>query len=220
MRVIILGAGGQARDVAWLIDGISGAGWVARGGIEQMRIVGFVGGGKPGPHDSQTLGGHEWLYAHRSEYDAFAIGIGAPAVRLRVSEEAALAYPDKAWPVLVHPSAIIDRDSATIGRGAAIGAGVVGSVNIRIGAFACVNLGVTVGHETEIGEGAVVNHNASIAGGVRIGRGALIGTNATVLQYLSIGEGATVGAGAVVTHDVPPGETWVGVPARQMKRSA
>jgi UDP-2-acetamido-3-amino-2,3-dideoxy-glucuronate N-acetyltransferase len=45
-------------------------------------------------------------------------------------------------------------------------------------------------------------------------RRATIGSGAAVLGGVRIGEGALVGAGAVVTHDVRPGETVVGNPAR------
>jgi acetyltransferase-like isoleucine patch superfamily enzyme len=46
-------------------------------------------------------------------------------------------------------------------------------------------------------------------------RGASIGANATVLCGVEIGAGAMIGAGSVVTRDVPPGELWVGHPARR-----
>lgn len=45
-----------------------------------------------------------------------------------------------------------------------------------------------------------------------------IGASATVLGGVTIGEGAIIGAGAVVTRDVPPGETYAGVPARRLHR--
>lgn len=48
-----------------------------------------------------------------------------------------------------------------------------------------------------------------------IKRGASIGANATILGGITIGAGALIGAGSVVTKDVPPGETWVGNPARR-----
>ena len=49
-------------------------------------------------------------------------------------------------------------------------------------------------------------------------RGASIGSGATILCGVTIGENAMIGAGAVVTHDVAPGETVAGVPARILSR--
>jgi UDP-2-acetamido-3-amino-2,3-dideoxy-glucuronate N-acetyltransferase len=49
-------------------------------------------------------------------------------------------------------------------------------------------------------------------------RRASIGSGAIVMCGVEIGEGALVGAGALVTHDVPPGATVCGVPARATVR--
>jgi acetyltransferase-like isoleucine patch superfamily enzyme len=51
----------------------------------------------------------------------------------------------------------------------------------------------------------------------RVGKGASIGAGSVILPGLTIGAGAMIGAGAVVTRDVPPGETWVGNPARPLQ---
>jgi UDP-2-acetamido-3-amino-2,3-dideoxy-glucuronate N-acetyltransferase len=48
----------------------------------------------------------------------------------------------------------------------------------------------------------------------RVCRGVSIGSGAVILCGVTIGSGAMIGAGAVVTHDVPPGQTVAGVPAR------
>jgi sugar O-acyltransferase (sialic acid O-acetyltransferase NeuD family) len=146
------------------------------------------------------------------------LGIGTPAIRLQLAAELEARLGDVDWPVLVHPSALFERASASLGRGSMVGAGVIGSVNLVLGDFGLLNLGVTMGHEAVIGAGSVVNHGASIAGGVEVGEGVLVGTGARVLQYLSVGAHATVGAGAVVTKDVPPGVTVVGIPARPVAR--
>ncbi len=48
----------------------------------------------------------------------------------------------------------------------------------------------------------------------RICTRASIGSGAVIMGGITVGAGALVGAGAVVTHDVPPGATVAGVPAR------
>jgi acetyltransferase-like isoleucine patch superfamily enzyme len=47
---------------------------------------------------------------------------------------------------------------------------------------------------------------------------ASIGAGAVLLPGVCIGKGAMVGAGAIVTRDVPPGVTYVGMPAREQER--
>jgi UDP-2-acetamido-3-amino-2,3-dideoxy-glucuronate N-acetyltransferase len=42
-----------------------------------------------------------------------------------------------------------------------------------------------------------------------------IGACAVILPGVTLGRGCKIGAGAVVTKNVPPGEIWVGNPARK-----
>jgi serine O-acetyltransferase len=51
-----------------------------------------------------------------------------------------------------------------------------------------------------------------------IGTGAFIGAGARVLGGITLGDGCLVGANAVVVHDVEPGATVVGIPARPVGR--
>jgi len=90
--------------------------------------------------------------------------------------------------------------------------------NVEVGEFAMLNFACSVGHEVRVGASSVVNPGVNLSGGVVVGERVLVGAGAVVLQYLSIGDGATIGAGAVVTHDVAPGVTVVGVPARPLVR--
>lgn len=54
--------------------------------------------------------------------------------------------------------------------------------------------------------------------GVLVGHDASIGAGAIILPGIRIGHNAMVGAGAVVTHDVAPGDTVAGNPARSIPR--
>jgi sugar O-acyltransferase (sialic acid O-acetyltransferase NeuD family) len=214
-RIVVIGAGGQARDTAWVIRELAAAG-------QPLSHRGFVVSdvSKLGARDSaaEVLGDFLWLREHPTEYDGLAMGIGTPEVRLRLALELSALLPDKPWPALVHPSAIFDRASARLGRGVMVAAGVVGSVNLSLEDFAVINMGSQLGHEARIGRGAVVNPGASVSGGVVLEDGVLIGTGARVLQYLTVRAGATVGAGAVVTKDVASRCVVVGVPARQLEK--
>jgi len=210
-RIVIVGAGGMAREIASALHCINR-------GSHQFEFLGYAvtDVSRLGQRDSrdQVLGDFAWLSANRDSFDALAIGVGSPHLRLSLAAELRQRLPGVEWPAILHPTAIIDLDSARIGEGCFIGAGVTATVNITLEPFALCNFGCTIGHEAKIGAGSVVNPGANISGGVVIGGGALIGTGAQVLQYLHVGAGAIVAAGAVVTRDVSAGTTVVGIPAR------
>ena len=214
-RIVVIGAGGFAREVKWLISEINAA-------RPQYRFLGFVVSdlSRIGPNDSRAeiLGDDAWLRDHRAEVDALAIGIGTPAARLRVAAALEPDFGPERWPVLVHPTVRYDPPSCSLGHGVLLCAGTMGTVNLKLAPYAMVNLSCTLGHEAEIGRGCVLNPTVNISGGVVLGDGVLVGTGAQILQNVRVGEGAIVGAGAVLTKDVPPGEIWAGVPAKPLKK--
>ena len=209
--MVIVGASGQAREVAWYLEEINRE-------RPTFSLAGFIVSdlSRLGSTDSadRILGDYEWLSTHQGEVDGVILGVGTPGSRLRIATEVGAAFPRLEWPIVRHPSARMDWDSARTGRGVMVGAGVVGTVNMVFEEFAMLNFGCTLGHEAHVGRATVVNPGANVSGGVQLGDGVLVGAGAVVLQYRSVGHDAVVGAGAVVTKDVEPRTTVVGVPAR------
>ena len=209
--IVVLGAGGFAREVAFLIEEINRV-------TPTWNILGFVE--SEGKELGRQVGKYEVVY---TEPDltrikiAAAMGIGDPTTVRKISSRFQ-GCPDIEFPNLTHPSTVMDQDRISMGRGNVICAGNVLTTDIQIGSFNIVNITCTVGHDTRIGDCNVINPGVTISGGVEIGHHCMIGTGSTILQYKSIGDGATVGAGAVVVDDVSPGTVVVGVPARPIER--
>jgi UDP-2-acetamido-3-amino-2,3-dideoxy-glucuronate N-acetyltransferase len=121
-------------------------------------------------------------------------------------------------------------DNSRIGTFVEIQRGAVIGANCKIQSHAFICDGVTIEDDVFVGHGVMfVNDKypraTNPAGRLQtaadwtqldtvVERGASIGSGAILLGGLRIGAGALVGAGAVVTHDVAPGATVRGVPAR------
>jgi serine O-acetyltransferase len=83
------------------------------------------------------------------------------------------------------------------------------ATGIIIGAFAVIGDEVTILQNVTIGRKHSEPDRAP-----KIGRGVYLSAGSSIIGGVNIGDFAKIGAGAVVEHDVPPGCTAVGVPAR------
>lgn len=110
--------------------------------------------------------------------------------------------------------------SVKIGNDVEIGAGTC----IDRGKFAATVIGdgtkidnqCQIAHNCRIGRCCIIAGQVGLAGGVTLGDGAVLGGKVGVVEHITIGAGARIGAHtAVVSGDVPPGETWLGYPARK-----
>jgi acetyltransferase-like isoleucine patch superfamily enzyme len=110
-----------------------------------------------------------------------------------------------------------------VGSFSEIGPQVTIGEKARIGAMCFIPNGVSIGDEAWIGPRCTFTNDRFPPSPVEkwqktvVERGARLGAGVTVVCGLRIGEGALVGAGSVVTKNIPPGEVWAGVPAKQIK---
>lgn len=115
-----------------------------------------------------------------------------------------------------------EKGQISLGQGAYIGPySYVGSCHqLDIGDHSLIGAHsylITVNHRTDRPE-IPIAHQGFRGGDITIGKNVWIGCHVTVLPGVTIGDRAVIGAGAVVTKDIPDGETWVGVPARHIKK--
>lgn len=206
--IVIIGAGGFGREVAWLIEDINKAN-------QEWNIIGFVD-----DNDSiqgkeingyKVVGNVDWL-AQQELYVVNAIG--DPITKMKVMKK--LEKSKNIYPVLIHPS-VICSDRIEIGEGTIICAGNILTVNIKIGKHVIINLDCMIGHDVILGDYTTVLNSANVSGAVNIGKCVSIGTGSAIIQGLNIGDNTIIGAGAVVVTDLPPNCTAVGVPAKPIK---
>lgn len=200
--IVVLGAGGLARQIPSLIHDVNAA-------DAQYDIIGFLA-----PEDTQAakplpiLGTDERL----REIDApYVIGIGIPHVRARLDEFATGLHRDTV--TLVHPQSSLEMD-IDLGPGCLVLPGARLQTGTSLGRHVLVNANAFVGHDCQVADHVVLSPLSVLAGGAWIGERVLIGASAVVLPGRKVGDDAVIGAGAVVTIDVPPGACAMGVPAR------
>lgn len=215
-EIIILGAGGFAKEVAFLIEEINGAmaqpEWNILGYIEaNPERIGIYNGKYP------IIGDEDYLMNLDKTVNV-VIGIGIPSIIAKIRRKLCF-YKHLFFPNLIHANVVRDVERVSLCEGNVICAGNSFTTDISIGSCNIFNLNSTYGHDIIIGSHCVFNPGLKISGGVSVEDECLIGTGATILQNLTIGRGATVGAGAVVTQNVAPGITVVGIPAKPLNRS-
>lgn len=208
--LVIIGAGGFGRECHDIV--------VAMNEQEpQWDFLGFIADPEP-DRDLMDRRGTRWIGTTKALRQhagvSFIVGVGDPAVRERLAQDAERAglLPG----ILIHPNASLGMDVA-IGEGTVICSHSSITTNVRIGRHVNVDQNVAVGHDTSLSDYVRINPGATVAGGVTLSRSVLVGTNAAVIQNVRIGEATVVGAGAVVLNDVPSGVTVVGVPARRLR---
>lgn len=118
---------------------------------------------------------------------------------------------------LIHPSAVI-ANSVTVGYGTVVMAGAVINPSVAIGNGCIINTCASVDHDCIIGDLTHISVGAHLAGTVVVRESTIIGIGASVSNNIEITSDCIIGAGAVVVNDIKEKGTYVGVPARRIKK--
>ncbi|MFN8531787.1 MAG: acetyltransferase [Anaerolineae bacterium] len=193
--LVILGAGGFAREVLDVVDAINAVSptWEMLGFIVDHRY------GTPGDlvHDKPILGDFSWLEQHQEVQ--LLCAVGAPEIRYRMIRR--LAYHQWQFASLVHPSVIRTR-WMSIGQGVVITAGCVISNNVVIADHVHINPSSTIGHDVHLESFVSVAPGVRVSGNVSLREGAYIGTGANIIEKKTIGAWSIVGAGGPISTEM------------------
>ena len=208
--LVILGAGGCARDILDAVEAINSA-------APQFDMLGFIVDapyGSPGElvNDIPILGDFTWLERYPNTW--VVGGVGASDLRKRMVQRAAKLGVKFA--TLVHPSVLQTR-WAKFGVGTVVLGRCFLSNQIRVGDHVHISYHCTVGHDAILDDYVSIAPGVHVSGNVHLKEGANIGTGANIIEKKTIGAWSIVGAGSTVVKDVPANSTVVGVPARVIK---
>jgi len=212
-QIAIYGAGGFAREAAWLVESSSNE-------VNSYEVVCFI--------DDNTATHGSLLNcipamsleeaARRFPAAKVISGVGSPKARQATMEKAARA--GFGFATIVHPRT--ERSQwIEMGEGTVICAGNILTTNIVLGKHVQINLDCTIGHDVVMGDYATLAPGVHISGCVHLGERVYIGTGAVIINGtqenpILIENDAVIGAGACVTRSVSSGLTVVGVPAKPL----
>lgn len=213
LPILILGASGH---------GCVAADTVCAGG--QYRIAGFVDACS-GPHKSAgfgpVLGSDSDLpdLLSRHSIDHLFVAIGDNWTRQQVIARVRNACPTVRFPALIHPSAVIARETGIM-EGSLVCSGAVIGVGASAGAFSIVNTRASLDHHARLGDFASLAPAAATGGHAQIEEGSAIGMGAMIHHGVTIGAWSVLGSGSVANRDIPAGSLAFGCPARVIRARA
>ena len=207
--LVIIGAGGLGREVAWLVGDINRQ-------KREWDLIGFVDDGVQGktPEGYPVLGTLDYFFALPS-YPWVVVAIADSAVRKAITQR--LHSNGINIANLIHPSVSMS-DYVQIEPGTIICSGAVVTTNVSLGQASIINPNCFIGHDTVLEDFVSLMPAAKLAGEVKVGEGCYFGLNSCVINRTNIGKWSIIGAGATVISDIPDYSVAVGVPARVIKR--
>ncbi len=209
--LVIFGASGFGREVAWLVERINGK-------VPTWNLIGFMDDDESiqGTYINgyRVIGTSENVNDYKDAY--FVCAVGSSVVRERIINKISNINKGIKFATLIDPSVEIS-DLVNIGEGTIICAHSIITVNICIGNHVIINLDCSIGHDAVIQDFVTLYPSVNVSGITNIGRSTELGTGMQIIQGKRIGNHCIIGAGAVVVKDIPANCTAVGSPAKPIK---
>lgn len=209
--LIIFGAGGFGREVAWAVERINAV-------SPTWNLLGFMDDDES--IQGSTINGYTVLgmSCDTGNYPNayFVVAVGASKKRESIVSYLKASNPSIKFGTVID-SSVEMSDLVAIGEGSIICAHTIVTVNISIGSHVIVNLDCTIGHDAVIQDFATLYPSVNVSGNTNIGHAAELGTGLQIIQGKTVGDYSIVGAGAVIVKDIPSKCTAVGCPAKPIK---
>ena len=143
------------------------------------------------------------------------VAIGNAGIRKHIQEN--VEKEGKSIATLIHPNAVIG-ENVRIGEGTVVMAGAVINPCAAIGKGCIINTCASVDHDCILEDYVHISVGAHLAGTVHVGASTWIGVGAVVSNNINVTAGCMIGAGAVVVREIENKGTYVGVPAKCLRR--
>lgn len=202
-KLILIGAGGHSKSV---IQSIS----------SEYRLVGYIDEKKSGyfnglPIISNSI---ESINEYKNYYYFICIGDNF----LRESWFKKINELNLNIINVIDDTSFVSENSI-VGTGNFIGRDVIVNPNVIIGNNNILNTRCLIEHECKIGNNCHISTNAVINGGVVVEDNVFLGSMSVVIGQKRIGHNSIIGAGSVVIKDIDSDSTYVGVPAKKIKKN-
>ena len=198
--IIIVGAGGWGREVAWTLERINAI-------QPTWNILGVADDDPSKAKGKGSMEGYPYLGpAEEASKDypgaAVVVAIGDNVVREKIYRR--LRGHD--FPVIIDPSAVV-APTVELRHGVFVGALAVISVGCEIGKFVVVNTRAGVGHDCKVDDFAQLCPGATMGGHSVLGKFGYMATNSSLCPNVVVGDYGQIAAGTPAYANVKAGTT-------------
>ena len=192
--IVIVGAGGFAREVLALIEKLNEE-------SPKWNVLGFIDDNLHAL-DNYDLGYSilgtisEWTPIADEKY---AMAIASPQLKEKVS--GMLKERGATFATLIHPKASVGK-RAELGEGVILFEYTVVDIDVCLEDFVFINMFCTIGHDVVIGRCTTIAPGVGISGTCKIGQCVNMGGHAYIIPGRKVGNHAVVAAGSVIFNNV------------------